>query len=80
MSKRDPATLMFPANEVPVDERGKSIDGGVADHFGSFEPAATGKDRQAWEIASLVLVEEVVAPFDGRSDGLLALRQVAARR
>ena len=67
-----PETLPLPAEQALVDQRLERVDVGVADLLGRLERAAAAEDRQAFEQEPLLFVEEVVAPFDRRPQGLLA--------
>src|SRR5262249_44671826 len=65
-------TLSLPPDQALVDQRLERVDVRFADLLGRVERGAAAEDRQAFEQESFVLAQEVVAPFDGRPQRLLA--------
>src|SRR5712671_1624069 len=71
-------------NQALVDQRRESIEDVTADvrcrpadDLGDLEIAAADEDGQPGEQPALAFIEEVVAPGDCTTQGLLPLRQVA---
>ena len=64
--------------KTAFDQRLQKIDVRVADPLHGVEAAAVDEHGQAGEQAPLVLVEQVVAPGDRRSEGLLALLEITS--
>jgi hypothetical protein len=60
------------AHEALVEERLQRVGVGVDDLLRGLEAAAPGEDGEASEEALLLVAEQVVRPFDRRSQGLLA--------
>ncbi len=63
--------------QAQVDERGESIELGVADLLRGGERGAAREDGESGEELLACRVEEVVAPLDRRAERALALRRVA---
>ncbi len=64
--------------KTAFDQRLQQIEFRVADRLHCVEAAAVDEHGQASKQASLVLVEQVVAPGDRRSEGLLALLEITS--
>src|SRR6476660_2924261 len=66
-----PESLLLPAKQALIDQRLQRVYAGVAHLLRRLERAAAAEDRQSLEQEPFLFVEEVVAPCDGRAQGLL---------
>src|SRR6185437_15051953 len=64
-------------DEAEVDEGRELAHLRLADRLGRLDREASGKDREPRQQAAALLVEQVVAPFDRRSESALTVRRVA---
>ena len=71
-----PEALVGVPEEALVDERLQRVEIGLRDLLGRLERAPTREDCEPREDALLLGRQELVAPFDRRAKGALALGQV----
>src|SRR5467141_782767 len=73
----DPTEALVDQRHEPIADVAANVRCGPADDLGDLEIAAADEDGQPGEQPALALVEEIVAPGDRTTQGLLPLRQVA---
>ena len=66
--------LLLAAKEALVEQPSERIEIGRADRIDRVEGAAPGQDRQPREQRPLCRLEQFVAPFDRRAEGLVTRR------
>ena len=77
LEQREPrAGTEFALQQALVDERAQPVELGSADGFGSLERAAAREDGERGEVAPLAGLQELGAPFEGRTERLLSRGQV----
>ncbi len=68
---------VLPAQQALVQQRSEVVERGATDRLGGRGGAAADEDAQLGEEALLARLEQLVAPVNGRPQGLLPRRQVA---
>ena len=78
--EHEEAAVVPRLQEALVDERVEGVEVGAADGLRTRRSEAAREDTQPGEVSLVVLVEQLVAPLDGRAQRPLPLVEVAPAR